>query len=369
MRDASLGRRDSKALTTEILIGRHLVGLEHPTYFIADIAANHDGDLERAVHLIRLAAQAGADAAKFQNFRAETIASDYGFRSLGSKSSHQKDWDDSVFNVYRKASLPLEWTETLHQACDQAGIDYFTAPYDLDLIEQLSPHVCAWKVGSGDITWLEAIERMAADGKPVLIASGASEMEDVRAAVAAARKHTSEIVLMQCNTNYTGSPENFAFVELNVLRTFAEEFPGLVLGLSDHTPGHATVLGAVALGARAVEKHFTDDLTRAGPDHAFSMSPSDWREMVDRTRELELALGGGWKRVMANEHETVVLQRRAIRAARTIPTGAVLTADDLSFLRPCPPGALPPNLVQKVLGRTTRAQVEVGDVLQLNDLE
>src|SRR5581483_7943261 len=127
----------------EVTIGRHKVGLDHPTYFVADIGANHDGDLGRARDLVFRAAEAGAQAAKFQNFRAETIVSDYGFNALGSKVSHQASWKQGVVEVYRAASLPMEWTEAIHAACDDAEIDYFTAVYDLELVEALSPHVCA----------------------------------------------------------------------------------------------------------------------------------------------------------------------------------------------------------------------------------
>src|ERR1051325_8485314 len=142
-------------MSTEFNIGRHQVGLDLPTYFIADIAANHDGSLDRAKELIHLCARAGANAAKFQNFRAETIVSDYGFRALGGQLSHQSKWTKSVFDVYREAALPIEWTAELARACAAAGIDYFTAPYDLALLPKLAPYVCAWKVGSGDVTWLE----------------------------------------------------------------------------------------------------------------------------------------------------------------------------------------------------------------------
>jgi sialic acid synthase SpsE len=262
----------------------------------------------------------------------------------------------------------MEWTETLRQACDDAEIDYFTAPYDLDLLTELSPHVCAWKVGSGDITWHENIERMARDGKPLFIATGASEMEEVRRAMDIARRHTSDIVLMQCNTNYTASVENFHHVALNVLKTYAKEFPGVVLGLSDHTPGHTTTLGAVALGARAIEKHFTDDMTRIGPDHRFSMNPASWREMVDRTRELEAALGTSEKHVMDNERETVVLQRRAVRASRSIRAGDVLVEADLISLRPCPPDALPPFRLGDLIGRSAKHDIEKGDCVRLDDV-
>jgi sialic acid synthase SpsE len=349
-------------------VGRHRLGPDRPTYFIADIAANHDGDLQRAVDLIHLCAEAGADAAKFQNFRVETIVSDYGFRALGGQQSHQANWEKSVFKTYRDASLPMEWTEALAEACKDADIDYFTAPYDLDLLPALSRHVACWKVGSGDVTWIENIEAMAADGKPVFLATGASTMDDVERAVAGVRKHTDELCLMQCNTNYTGSLENFRFVELNVLKQFAERFPDVLLGLSDHTPGHAAVLGAVALGARAVEKHFTDDVTRSGPDHPFSMDPTTWRDMVERTRELELALGRPEKRIMENEAETVVLQRRAIRARRPIAAGATIHAEDLIPLRPCPEDALPPYRMSELIGRKAARAIDEGDCVRRTDI-
>lgn len=352
----------------DIAVGRHVIGMDRPTYFIADIAANHDGSLQRAIDLIHLCAEAGAHAAKFQNFKAETIVSDYGFKTMGGKQSHQSNWKKEVSEVYAAASLPMDWTEALHKACDDAGIDYFTAPYDLSLLGRLSPHVCAWKVGSGDITWLENIEAMAKDDKPLFLATGAATMEDVRRAVAAARRHTGDLVLMQCNTNYTGSLENFRHIALNVLKTYAREYPDTLLGLSDHTPGHATVLGAVALGARAIEKHFTDDTTREGPDHAFAMDARSWREMVDRTRELELALGPEDKCIMDNEIETAVVQRRALRSTRALRKGEQLAASDLIALRPCPADALPPFRHGEILGRVLTRDVPAGDYLKASDL-
>lgn len=351
-----------------ITIGERAVGLAHPTYFVADIAANHDGDLERAKDLIHLCAEAGAEAAKFQNFLAATIVSDYGFKNLGEQQSHQAKWGKSVFEVYDDASLPMEWTTTLKQTCDEAGIAYFTAPYDLSLIDILAPHVCAWKLGSGDITWHEIIERMAQGGKPFLMATGAADINEVRLAVDLARRHTAEIVLMQCNTNYTASVENFHHIALNVLKTYAREFPDTVLGLSDHTPGHTTVLGAVTLGARVVEKHFTDNTGNEGPDHKFSMNPKTWRDMVDRTRELEAALGTEEKRVMDNESETVVLQRRAIRTTRQIQTGESINKDSLIALRPCPKDALPPYRLPELLGKKAARNIDAGDVIRLEDI-
>ena len=353
----------------ELLIDGKLIGSSEPTYFIADIAANHDGDLQRAIELIILAKEAGADAAKFQHFKANSIVSDVGFRSLGQQQSHQSKWKKSVFEVYQDASVDLGWTPALKEACDKVGITFLTSPYAFDLVDHVDPYVQAYKIGSGDITWIEMIEHIASKNKPVVLASGASTMDDVHRAVVAATSINSQFVLMQCNTNYTGSLENFKFIQLNVLRSFQAMYPGMVLGLSDHTPGHATVLGAVALGARVIEKHFTDDVTRTGPDHAFSMSPKAWKEMVERTRELENALGSGVKKIEGNESQTAILQRRAIRLVRDIVAGEVVQKEDLEVLRPCPVDGLPPHRMGEVLGKRVRHCLQRGQHLKMIDIE
>jgi sialic acid synthase SpsE len=344
------------------------IGANHPSYFIADIAANHDGDLGRAIELVHLAARAGADAAKFQHFKAETIVSDHGFKALGGQQSHQAKWKKSVFEVYKDASVDLGWTPHLKKACEEAGITFFTSPYALDLVDAIDEFVPAYKIGSGDITWLEIVEHIAAKQKPVILATGASTFEDVDRAVAAILEKNPRVALLQCNTNYTASLENFHFIQLNVLKAYARRYPGMVLGLSDHTPGHATVLGAVTLGARVIEKHFTDDTKRTGPDHAFSMDPVTWREMVDRTRELENGLGGEIKKIEDNESQTAVLQRRSIRLARDVAAGAAVTRDDLTMLRPCPADALPPYEVTRVVGRRATRALKTGDVIRWPDL-
>jgi sialic acid synthase SpsE len=348
-------------------IAEREIGESNPTYFIADIAANHDGDPERAIALIHLAAEAGADAAKFQHFRAEHIVSREGFES-GPKLSHQSKWKKSVFEVYQSASVPWEWTKRLKAACDEAGIHFFSSPYDMEAVDMLDPYVPAFKIGSGDITWPAILEHIARKNKPVLLATGASGLPDVARAVATILAINPQLLLMQCNTNYTGTMENMAFVNLRVLPKFASMYPDLVLGLSDHTPGHVTVLGAVTLGARAIEKHFTDDRSREGPDHLFSMDPAGWREMVDRTRDLERAFGDGVKRVEANEQETVVIQRRCLRAARDLAVGTVLAEGDLEALRPAPPDAVMPFDLQEAVGRTLGRGLPQGDYLKWIDL-
>jgi sialic acid synthase SpsE len=352
----------------EIRIGNHLIGPGSPTYFIADIAANHDGDLERAKLLIRLAKDAGADAAKFQNFRAPHIVSDYGFTHMDGQVSHQASWKKSVFQVYTEASIPFEWTPELKQVCDQIGIDFFSAPYDFEAIDMLDPYVEMYKAGSGEIDWIEALQRMASKGKPFFVATGASDIGEVQRAVHAILMINPQLVLMQCNTNYTASQENYDHLHINVLKTYATMFPNVILGLSDHTHALAPVLAAVTLGARVIERHFTDSNDRPGPDHKFAMNPQKWADMVDETRILERSLGSTDKFVAGNEIETAVIQRRCLRAARNIAAGEVFTREMIDVLRPATPGAIAPDEVGSVVGKRALVDMPLGKELRWTDL-
>ncbi len=350
-------------------IGSRFVGPHEPTFFIADIAANHDGDLQRAKALMTLAKEAGADCAKFQHFRAPQIVSDYGFRALGGQQSHQATWEKSVFEVYQDASLPWQWTEHLATHAHEIGIEFMSAPYDLGAVDHLDPFVNAYKVGSGDVNWLEELEYISSKGKPVILATGAATIDDVSRAMELLVSADVPIVLMQCNTNYEGTIQNIHHVNLSVLTQYGDLFPNVTLGISDHTPGHVTVLGAVALGARAVEKHFTDDTSRTGPDHGFSMDPHTWRAMVDDVRMLESALGDGHKKIEDNEKETVVLQRRCVRAARDLPSGSILTREDVEVLRPAPLDAIPAHDVTAIASLTTVRPLVRGEAIAWTDLQ
>lgn len=350
-------------------IQKKKIGDNQPTFFIADIAANHDGDLNKAIDLIHLSAENGADAAKFQHFKADTIVSDIGFRRLNKKKSHQSSWKKSVYEVYKDASINLKWTEKLKKACDDSGIIFFTSPYDLDLVDYVNKYVPAFKIGSGDITYIEIIKKIASKKKPVILATGAASLKDVDRAVSEIRKMNKQLCIMQCNTNYTAENDNFNYLNLNVLKAYKKKFPDIVLGLSDHTPGHSSVLGAIALGARMVEKHFTDNNNRIGPDHKFSMNPISWKEMVDRSRELESSLGDGNKKVERNELETVVLQRRAIRAKVKLNKGDKISYDNLISLRPCPKKGIMPFEIKKIIGKTLKKNIEKGDLIKWTDLK
>lgn len=391
----------------QLTINQRIVGSGQPVYFIADIASNHCGSLAKAKELVHACAESGVDAVKMQNFSAETIVSDYGFRNLTGAKTHQSEWKQSVFDSYKAASIPLSWTEELRNLCHQLGLHYFTSPYSIELVREVAPHVCAFKLGSGDLTWHEEIKAMAETGKPLLIATGASTMAEVEGAMAVALAHSQQVLLMQCNTEYTAKIdetraerlERFSHINLRALQSFAQRWPNIPIGLSDHTHGDMTVLGAVGLfGCCAVEKHFTLDNTIVGQDHAFSMTPASWSAMVKRTASLQqklaveigmsferrfeivasmvddpealrLAIGDGVKKLESNEAGTVIVQRRAVRAARDLPAGHCLSAADLVVLRPCPADALPPYRQPELLGRILTRSITSGDYLRIDDCQ
>jgi N-acetylneuraminate synthase len=359
-----------KTLTNQVIqTPTCVISKNSPTYFIADIAANHDGSLDRAINLIRLAAESGANAAKFQNFKAETIVSNRGFAELGGKLAHQSKWKKDVVQVYREASIPLDWTDSLIEACKENNIDYFTAPYDLEYIDYFAKKMSITKIGSGDITWLDSLRAISNSKTYVFLATGASSMDDVKRALEVLQSALKPIVLMQCNTNYTGDPKNVEHLNLKVLETYSREFPDVITGLSDHTPGHLSVLAAVTLGARVVEKHFTDDTSREGPDHVFSLDPKTWSAMVKETRLLERALGDGVKRIEANEVDSAIVQRRALRYGRDLKKGNKIERGDLIALRPCPANGLTPFEIDLLVGKFLKRDVSQDELTQLDDFE
>lgn len=351
-----------------IRIGDKQISMLSKPYFIADIAANHDGNLKRAYKLIELAKEAGADAAKFQNFKAKTIVSRDGFDSMNNQLSHQKTWNKSVYDVYDDASISDNWTPLLKKKCDEVGIEYLTSPYDFNSVDLADSYSNCFKIGSGDITWNEIIEYIAKKGKPVLLSTGASNIEDVERAVNIIKMYNNNLILMQCNTNYTSSNDNYNFINLNVLKLYQEKFPEAILGLSDHTFGYETVLGAIALGARVIEKHFTDDNNRIGPDHKFSMNPITWREMINSSNKLYNALGDGVKRIENNEKETAIVQRRALYFKSNFKKGHILEKKDLIPLRPIKDKQIPPYYLEEIIGKTLVKNVFVDKAILWSDI-
>jgi len=340
-----------------IKLGDRWVGEGEPNYLIAEIGSNFNGSLQRAKKLIDLAKSSGADAVKFQCFATDKIISKEGFEGL--KSGFQAKWGKSVYQVYKDAEFPRQWHKELFDYSESRGINFFSSPYDkeaVDILDDLG--VPVFKIGSGDITWLEMVKYIASKGKPVILGVGASTISEIEEAIKTIRSQDNdEIILLQCVTNY---PSHFESANIRAMKAMGEMFDVLV-GYSDHTPGSMVPLGAVALGACVIEKHFTDDKTLVGPDHPFAMDGKDFRGMTDSIRILEKALGSPAKDVYAEESETIVLQRRCLRAARDISTGEVITKDKVAVLRPLAANCLAPKHEDAIIGKKAKGNLKKGE--------
>lgn len=338
------------------------IGPSSPAYFIAEIGSNFDGSIERAKNLIELAAESGADGVKFQHYSAQTLVSDIGFKSLDrGVVTHQSSWKGSVSEVYDKASLNLEWTRELFETAEANGLAFITTPYSLELLDYVAPYLDAIKIGSGDITYHKLIQKVASKGKPVLMAAGASTFHEVELAMNLFGQNANNVCLMQCNTNYEGNRENAKYQNLNVLRTFNKKFPDSLLGLSCHMQGATSAVASVVLGARIIEKHFTDDKSRPGPDHAFAMDPTDWKLMVNEVRYAEAMLGKTEKIVEENEKGTVVVQQRSLRASKNLRVGTIVSEEDIVVLRPCPMNSYKPFEIDNITGLKLTKDIAKGE--------
>ena len=351
---------------SDLKLGKKVVGIEHPPYFIADIAANHDGDLSRAKDLVWHAKEAGADCAKFQHFLADKIVNDVEFQKLESLETHQSSWKKSVSEIYDQYHFKREWTEEIYLECQKAEIEFSTSPYDYQAIDEVDKYVNFYKIGSGDITWIDLIKHMDSKSKPLILATGAASMDDVMRAVRIISN--DRLVLMQCNTNYTLEKNKHKFVNINVLNKYKEKFPNIVLGLSDHTLGHGSVLGSIAIGSRVNEKHFTDDNDREGPDHKFALNPTTWRQMVDMGNEVFETLGDGVKKVEENEKNAFIVQRRSITIKRSLSKGQKIEEDDIEFLRPCPKNSFHPFEKDLVVGKILNNDKHAGESILKDDI-
>lgn len=344
-------------------ISGYSLGASDDTYIIAEIGSNHDGSFDRAKKLISLAAEAGADAAKFQMFNTDTILSQRGFDDL--RAGFQEDWSKSVYEVYQDSELPRDWVEDLAAHSEQQDIDFLCTPYDQEAVNILDGYVPAYKIGSGDITWHEFLRNVAAKGKPIILATGASTLKEVAEAVDVIQSAGNDkLILLQCVTNY---PSEFESANVRVMSTLRQAF-GVPVGYSDHTPGVTVPFGAVSRGGCVIEKHFTDDKTRDGPDHPHSLNTTEFDRMVTQIRQLETALGTPEKRLYEEESTTAIVQRRSLRAASDIEQGETITGDMLVALRPAPEEALKPEYEPKVIGRTASEEIPSGAAITWNNI-
>lgn len=346
----------------EIKIGSRLIGENYPTYFIAEIGANFDGDIEKAKRLVDAAKEAGADCAKFQSFTADTLVSEGGFQRMQLHGVHGS-WGRKVSDVMREAEFPLEWHKEIADYCKKVGIDFNTAPYFKEAVDLcMDIDIPFIKIGSGDITWLEMIEYIAKTQKPIFLATGDATLAEIDEAVRTIKATGNRnLVLMQCITNY---PSKIDSANVNVLKTYQSAFDVLT-GYSDHSPGHVVALASVVLGGRIIEKHFTLNKKDKGPDHPHSMEPHEFRFMVDSIREVERALGSTTKEVVEEESETVYVQRRGLYAAKDLKKGQQLTADDINVLRPAL--GIQPKFKKVIIGKDVNKDIEKGQPLYWED--
>lgn len=300
--------------------------MEH-VYIIAEAGVNHNGSLELALKLVDAAAEAGADAVKFQTFRADTIVS-----KTAQKAEYQKantGNSETQYEMLKRLELSESDHEALIRRCQEKGIQFFSTAFDLDSIRYLNGLGMPFmKVPSGEITNLPYLRAINACGKPVILSTGMSTMDEVAAAVAVFTN--CKVTLLHCTTEY---PCPFEAVNLKAMQTLRDVFHCPV-GYSDHTPGITIPIAAVAMGAEVIEKHFTLDRNMEGPDHKASLEPDELKAMVTAIRTIEKAMGDGIKVPATAEKKNIAIARKSIVAKCAIRKGEMLTGENLTVKRP-----------------------------------
>lgn len=320
----------ASAVPPGVQVGGSTLGKGQPCFVIAEAGVNHNGDLDRALEMVRVAADAGADAIKFQTFRSEALASRFAPKA---EYQAQNTGDGrSQLEMLKELELSPEAFHQVKQACDEAGILFLSTPFEEEsarFLDELG--VAAFKVGSGELTNLPLLETLARTGRPLILSTGMGTFEEVAEAVQAVRgAGNPPLALLHCLSMYPAPCNEY---NLRAMGTMEAAF-GVPVGLSDHTLGWEVTLAAVALGAAVLEKHFTLDRELPGPDHRASLEPSELAEMIAQLRRVESALGDGAKRPMPSEMNTRAVARKSIVAARALPVGHVVALEDLAIKRP-----------------------------------
>jgi len=342
-------------------IGGRRIGDGHPCFVIAEAGSNHNGSLERAHELIDVAAAAGADAVKFQVFRAER---------LYPKSAGFSDYlqvRKAIYEIIAALEMPLEWIPSLAARCRERGIQFLASAFDEASVDALDPFVPAYKVASYEMTHYPLLRHVAAKGKPLIVSTGTADLGEVADMVRELREfRDSPLALMQCTAAY---PAPLDSLNIRAIATMKAAF-GVPVGLSDHS--RAAVVGpvaAVGAGANLLEKHFTLSNDLPGPDHRFAVEPAELHAMIESVRQAELALGSGEKAVQGVEQELRSFARRSIFALRPIESGEPLTTDNVAVLRcgKLEPG-LAPAALPEILGRRARRPIAAEAAIRHDDL-
>lgn len=339
-----------------LLKNERKIGPGFPCYIIAEIGSNHDGSLEKAKKLITLAKKSGADAAKFQSFQAHLLTNPY--------TKDRGDWvEEPAFEILKQLTIPLDWHQELSNHAKDEGIDFLSTPFDLERLQLLNNlDMPLIKISSGDLTNKELLATAAKLNKPIVISTGAAFLGEVEQAIMVLQMHgAKEIAVLQCVSCY---PTSLTQANIFAMKTMQITFQ-VIVGYSDHTPGIVVPLGAVALGASIIEKHFTDDKTLIGPDHPHSLNPNEFLNMVRSIRELELALGNGIKRPVPEELEERIMARRALYANSDIKKGEVLTKEMVKIVRHAFPEGVSAADLNSIIGRIATKDIKEHELLTL----
>jgi N-acetylneuraminate synthase len=344
----------------KIRIGERWVANGEPCFIIAEAGSNHDGKLEQARRLIDVAASAGADAVKFQVFRADRL-----YPKSAGVSGYLKV-SKPIYDIIAEMEMPYEWIPELTACCREKGVLFLASVFDEESADHLDPHVEAFKIASYEMTHLPLIRHVAKKGKPVVVSTGTASLDEVAETVREFRgTGNNDLILMQCTAAYPAPLES---LNVRAIATLRSTFSAPV-GLSDHSSDPVVgPLVAVALGANLIEKHFTLSRELRGPDHAFALEPPELRLMIQKVREAERTLGGGEKVMQPVEAELKAFARRRIFAVRDITAGESLTRENIAVLR-CGnlmPG-LEPGYFEEILGRCARRHIPAESPIRTDD--
>ncbi len=343
-------------------IGDRKVGDEYPTFIIAEAGSNHNGDLEKAKELIDKAVEAGADAVKFQTFRAQDM-----YVEDSGEVEYLED-EREIYDIIEDMEMPYEWIPELHDYCQEKGIFFMSTPFDERSADELEEYVAAYKVASYTSSHIPFLKHLAEKDKPIIMSTGAHEIEEVKDSVEALEKAgVEDFALLQCVAAY---PTPLDSINVKVVQTLREKF-SVQTGLSDHTLDPVTApAAAVALGANIVEKHFTLDKSMEGPDHEFALEPDQLERMVTAIRNTEKALGNGEKEVLEVEQELHDMGKRRIHATSDIEKGELISDENIDILRSGKQeNGLSPKHYSEVLGREVIETIKKSEGITWENLE
>lgn len=347
-----------------IKLGNKIISNESPTFIVAEVGANHNGDLELAKKSIDAAVECGVDAVKFQTYTSEELISNK--KSIVVYGKEGQEVSETLEEMFDKVTLKREFHQEIYEYANSKDLVCFSTPFSLDgvkFLEELENPI--YKIASSDVNYVDMLEEIGKTGKPVMLSCGKSTIGDLDLAVDLLRENgTKDLCLLHCLANYPSKMEN---MNLNVIKTLKQMYPDTIVGFSDHSFGITAALGAVCLGAKIVEKHFTIDKTLNGPDHWFSMDPVEMKSLVTEIRNLESAFGSSRKHIGDSEINDKYWATRSLIIKKPLPAGSILKKEDLDMLRPG--YGISPFDRDKIIGMKLTKDMKKDEVLEWTHLK